>query len=169
MGMKNPRIDGTRLRKGGNKDRKKISNVGKKCNSDVRKCNSKDRTNVKSFKVVGMNVRKTDRKTKMLGKKDGRVIEKSFKVVGMNVRKTDREIDKTAEKTDEVVRSLVKIKVRSGVKAEDSKGWTGNGEARIEGNKGWTGNEGVRIALIRVVMISVEEAAGNPSTFIAGC
>ncbi|MBT3922810.1 MAG: hypothetical protein HOF21_09565 [Nitrospina sp.] len=78
---------------------------------------------------------------------------------------------------------MVKIKVRSGVKAEDSKGWTGNGEARIEGNKGWagngeariegnkgwTGNEGVRIALIRVVMISVEEAAGNPSTFIAGC
>ncbi len=109
MKAKSCRIVGTRFRKGGSKDRKKISN-------DVKKCNSKGE---KIFKNAAMNARKIVRDARMLDRKT----VKGAKMLG---RKDDRTVEKTPR--DETVPSSVNDKVMSGVvKAEGNRAWTGNG------------------------------------------
>ena len=178
MKAKSCRIVGTRFRKGGSKDRKKISN-------DVKKCNSKGRKGEKIFKNAAMNARKIVRNARMLDRKT----VKGAKMLG---RKDDRTVEKTPR--DEAVPSSVNDKVMSGVvKAEDNRAWTGNegvkaegnrvwignGVVKAEDNRAWTGNEGVKAEGNRVwigngVVVNVvgkagaaeaeEEAADNPPT-----
>ncbi len=136
MKAKSCRIVGTRFRKGGSKDRKKISN-------DVKKCNSKGRKGEKIFKNAAMNARKIVRNARMLDRKT----VKGAKMLG---RKDDRTVEKTPR--DETVPSSVNDKVMSGVvKAEDNRVWIGNGVVvNVVGKAGAAEAE--------------EEAADNPPT-----
>ena len=150
MKAKSCRIVGTLFRKGGSKDRKKISN-------DVKKCNSKGRKGEKIFKNAAMNARKIVRDARMLDRKT----VKGAKMLG---RKDDRTVEKTPR--DEAVPSSVNDKVMSGVvKAEDNRAWTGNEGVKAEGNRVWIGN-GVVVNVVGKAGAAEaeEEAADNPPT-----
>ena len=149
MKAKSCRIVGTRFRKGGSKDRKKISN-------DVKKCNSKGRKGEKIFKNAAMNARKIVRDARMLDRKT----VKGAKMLG---RKGDRTVEKTPR--DETVPSSVNDKVMSGVvKAEDNRVWTGNEGVKAE-DRVWIGN-GVVVNVVGKAGAAEaeEEAADNPPT-----
>ena len=135
MKAKSCRIVGTRFRKGGSKDRKKISN-------DVKKCNSKGRKGEKIFKNAAMNARKIVRDARMLDRKT----VKGAKMLG---RKDDRTVEKTPR--DETVPSSVNDKVMSGVVKAEDRVWIGNGVVvNVVGKAGAAEAE--------------EEAADNPPT-----